>query len=148
MQGIPGIARIDLSPLTQKIVGCVIGENVTTEYPWIYIKKELIEDNIDLHDESSDFLEIKDEIETYPEAKILIGYAPSSDEDGQFYICLTEEGRDAVIRQIEFQRLNLESRVQSAVYKVAGDWIDFDSKTEVDDTIVKNSRPLLQIEVQ
>lgn len=134
--------------MTQKIVGCVIGENVTTEYPWIYIKKELIEDNIDLHDESSDFLDVKEEIETFPDTKILIGYAPSSIiDDGQFYICLTEAGRDAVIRQIEFQRLNQESRVKNAVHKIPNDWIEFGSKIEVDNNIVKYNRPLLQIEV-
>lgn len=144
----PGIARIDLSPLTQKIVGCVIGEDVTTEYPWVHVRKEIIEDNIYLHSESSEFLPMKDEIYAYPDSKMLIGYAPSIYETGQFYICLSEEGRDSVHRYIKSQRAEHESRVRNAVYKSARRWIDLGSGAEVDITVVKNTRPLFEIEVR
>lgn len=144
----PGIARIDLSPLTQKIVGCVIGDNVTTEYPWVHVKKDIIEDNIDLHSESSDFLPVKDKIYEYPDPKILIGYAPSLYEKGQFYICLTEQGRDAVEQFIQTQREDHENRVRNAVYKSPGEWHDLGSGAEVDADYVKNTRPLFEIEVR
>jgi len=144
----PGIARIDLSPLTQKIVGCVIGDDVTTEYPWVQVKKEIIEDNIDLHSESSEFLPMKDEIEAFPDTTILIGYAPSLQEKGQFYICLTEEGRDAVMRAIQTEREEHESRVRHAVYKSPRRWFDLGSGAEVDILVVKNTRPLFEIEVR
>ncbi|XP_017763039.1 PREDICTED: WD repeat-containing protein 63-like [Eufriesea mexicana] len=146
--GAPGIARINLSPLTQKVVGCVIGENVSTEYPWVYIRKEIIEDNIDLHEESSDFLPIKEEIRKFPNSKILIGYVPSLTEEGQFYICLSEEGRDAVVEYIQKQREEHENRVRTAVYKPLGTWQDLNSSAEIETTIVKNTRPLLEIEVK
>ncbi|XP_043273310.1 dynein axonemal intermediate chain 3-like [Venturia canescens] len=144
----PGIARINLTPLTQKIIGCVIGENVTTEYPWVYVKKEDIEDNLDLHDESSDFLPVRDHISLYPDKNILIGYSPTSDDEGQFYICLTEAGRDAVIKSIEALRIDQENRVRNAVYKIPRTWQDLGSGQEVDDAIVKNTRPLFEIEVE
>ncbi|EZA61349.1 WD repeat-containing protein, partial [Ooceraea biroi] len=143
--GMPGIAQIDLSPLTQKIVGCVIGEDVTTEYPWVHVKKDIIEDNIDLHSESSDFLPVKDEISAFPDTKILIGYAPSLYEKAQFYICLTEEGRNAVMRSIQTQREDHENRVRNAVYKSPGQWHDLGSGAEVDADVVKNTRPLLMV---
>ncbi|XP_076761424.1 dynein axonemal intermediate chain 3 [Xylocopa sonorina] len=145
--GVPGIARIDLSPLTQKVVGCIIGENVSTEYPWVYVRKEIIEDNIDLHEESSDFLPVKDEIRKFPNSKILIGYVPSLTEEGQFYICLTEEGRDVVLEYIQKQREDHENRVRTAVYKPLGEWKELGSGIEIETTIVKNTRPLLEIEV-
>ncbi|RLU14738.1 hypothetical protein DMN91_012625 [Ooceraea biroi] len=143
--GMPGIAQIDLSPLTQKIVGCVIGEDVTTEYPWVHVKKDIIEDNIDLHSESSDFLPVKDEISAFPDTKILIGYAPSLYEKAQFYICLTEEGRNAVMRSIQTQREDHENRVRNAVYKSPGQWHDLGSGAEVDADVVKNTRPLFMV---
>lgn len=143
----PGIARIDLSPLTQKIVGCVIGENVTTEYPWVYVRKDIIEDNIDLHSESSDFLPVKDEIQEYPDEHILIGYAPSVSEEAQFYIVLTEESKDAIIKFIQTQREDHENRVKSAMYKPPGQWLDLGSGAEIDAYVVKNTRPLFEIEV-
>ena len=144
---------MNLSPLTQKIVGCVIDENVTTEFPWIYVKKEIIEDDVDLHSESSDFLPIKSEIEQYEGDKVLIGYAPKArvgeDEDeGQFYVCLTEEGRDAVVRRIEAQRAEQQERVRMAVEKRAGYWQSQGSEDVVDLARVRKARPLFEIEVE
>ncbi|KYM99187.1 WD repeat-containing protein 63, partial [Cyphomyrmex costatus] len=145
--GIPGLARIDLSSLTQKIVGCIIGEDVTTEFPWMRVRKDIIEDNIDLHSESSDFLPVKDEVHAFPDDKIFIGYAPSLIEEGQFYIVLTEEGRDAVVRHIHEQREEHENRVKNAIYKSPGQWRDLGSGADVDANVAKNTRPLFEIEV-
>ncbi|KOC65332.1 WD repeat-containing protein 63, partial [Habropoda laboriosa] len=145
--GAPGIARINLSPLTQKVIGCVIGENVSTEYPWVYVRKEIIEDNIELYEESSDFLPVKDEIRKFPNSKLLIGYVPSLTEEGQFYICLSEEGRDVVVDYIQKQREEHENRVRTAVYKPLGDWEELGSGMEIQTAMIKNTRPLLEIEV-
>ncbi|EGI60624.1 WD repeat-containing protein 63 [Acromyrmex echinatior] len=144
---LPGLARIDLSPLTQKIVGCIIGEDVTTEFPWVRVGKNIIEDNIDLHSESSDFLLVKDEVHAFPDNKIFIGYAPSLTEKGQFYIVLTEEGRDAVVKHIHEQREEHENRVKSAICKFPGRWDDLGSGADVDANVAKNTRPLFEIEV-
>nr|XP_031832259.1 WD repeat-containing protein 63-like [Nomia melanderi] len=144
--GMPGIARINLSALTQKVIGCVIGENVSTEYPWVYVRKEIIEDNIDLHEESSDFLPVKEEIREFPDEKILIGYVPSLTEEGQFYICLTPEGQDAVTEYIRKEREEHENRVRNTVYKPLGQWEELGSSVEVETTIVTKTRPLLEIE--
>ncbi|KAG5323907.1 WDR63 protein, partial [Acromyrmex heyeri] len=145
--GLPGLARIDLSPLTQKIVGCIIGEDVTTEFPWVRVGKDVIEDNIDLHSESSDFLLVKDEVHAFPDEKILIGYAPSLTEKGQFYIVLTEEGRDAVVKHIHELREEHENRVKRAIYKFPGRWRDLGSGADVDANVAKNTRPLFEIEI-
>lgn len=128
-------------------MGCVIGENVTTEYPWIYVKKEIIEDNIDLHDESSDFLPIKDAVVEFPGTKMLIGYAPSSKEEGQFYVCITEAARNAVIENIDAMRSKQENRVKNAVYKSVGTWSSLGSDIETNYEIVRKTRPLFEIEV-
>lgn len=130
------------------MIGCVIGENVSTEYPWVYVKKEIIEDNIDLHEDSSDFLPIKDEIRKFGNTRILIGYVPSLTAEGQFYICLSEEGRDAVVENIQKQRQEHENRVRTAVYKPMGKWEELGSGLEIETTIVTNARPLLEIEVK
>ncbi|KAI4488451.1 hypothetical protein M0802_011624 [Mischocyttarus mexicanus] len=145
--GTAGIARIDLSSLNQKLLGCVIDENVTTEYPWVWVKKEIIEDNLDLHSESSAFLPMKNEILEYPEERMLIGYAPSVTEEGQFYICLSIEAKEAVLQQIQIQRREHEIHVRSAVYKHPAKWKDFGSGKEVDENVVKNQRPQLEIKV-
>lgn len=111
------------------------------------VRKDVIEDNIDLHSESSDFLPVKDDVHSFSDDKIFIGYAPSLTEEGQFYIVLTEEGRDAVVRHIHEQREEHENRVKNAIYKSPGRWRDLGSGADVDANVVKNTRPLFEIEV-
>ncbi|XP_008208358.1 WD repeat-containing protein 63-like isoform X1 [Nasonia vitripennis] len=150
--GIPGVARVNLSALSQKILDCVVDENVTTEYPWIYVRKEIVEDNIDLHSESSDFLAIKDELQQYPDSRLLLGYAPTAENsqtgEAEFYVCLTEESRDAVARRIEALRHEQQQRVRSAVLKEPRPWHDHGSAAAVDQLSLKRSRPLLEVEVE
>ena len=128
-------------------MGCIIGENVTTEFPWVRVRKDVIEDNIDLHSESSDFLVVKDEVHAFPDDKIFIGYSPSLTEKSQFCIVLTEEGRDAVERHIHKQTKEHENYVKNAIYKFPGRWHDLGSGADIDANIVKNTRPLFEIEV-
>lgn len=141
------MVKLNLSALTQQIVGCKIGEDVTTEYPWITVKKEIIEDNLDLHTESSDFLPIRDEILEYPEKSMLIGLAATRTDDPEFYVCLTEESRNTVVKQIESLRSDQENRVKNAVFRPIGEWLDWGSTKDIDDSIITRTRPLLQSEV-
>lgn len=114
----------------------------------MHVRKDVIEDNIDLHSESSDFLPVKNEVFAFPDKKIYIGYAPSLTEEGQFFIVVTEEGRDGVTKHIQQHREEHESRVRYAIYKSSGRWRDLGSGAEVDANIVKNTRPLFEIEVR
>lgn len=52
---------------------CVAGNEVTAENPWKYVTREVILDNIELHEESSEFLPIRNEIMEFPGKDILIG---------------------------------------------------------------------------
>lgn len=126
----------------------MIGEHVTTEYPWIYVKKETIEDNLDLHSESSDFLPLQEEIITFEDAKVLIQYAPTKHDEAQFYICVTNEARDAMVQQINSLRLEQENRARNALYKnINYTWEDLGSAEEVDDAIEMLGRPLMELDV-
>ncbi|KAJ8909870.1 hypothetical protein NQ315_013504 [Exocentrus adspersus] len=70
---IPGVVKIVLSELAQKIIGCVAGVDVTTENPWTLVEKEAVLDNLELHEESSEFLPIRKELISFPRPKLLIG---------------------------------------------------------------------------
>lgn len=126
----------------------MIDENVTIEYPWIFVNKELIEDSIHNYGTNSDFFLVRKQIEEYPESKILIGYAPSVKETGQFYICVTLAGKTDVLEYIEMQRQDRQNAVQNMVYKFSGDWNNLGSHLEIDGQIIKNNRPLYEIEVR
>lgn len=51
----------------------MVGEDVTSESPWKYVKKELVQDNLELHEESSEFLPLRGLILAYPRPELLIG---------------------------------------------------------------------------
>ncbi|KAL3269608.1 hypothetical protein HHI36_008673 [Cryptolaemus montrouzieri] len=146
---IPGVRRITLSELSQKIINCVVGEHVTSERPWIYVKKELIEDNLELHDESSEFLPIRSEISAYPRKEILIGFI--SEEAGdldEFYICVTEAATDAVQTLITEQQAKQEERLQNSINKIIKIWNTLGSEAEINETIPRKNRALLEVEIE
>ncbi|XP_034941227.1 WD repeat-containing protein 63-like [Chelonus insularis] len=146
---IPGMVEIKLSPLTQKILGCEVGEDVTTEYPWVFVRKEIIEDNLDLHRKSSDFVPVRNQILEYPEKQVLIGYASRMTDDyGHFYVCLTNSSANVIMNQIEAQRSENEKSIKNAVFKKPGAWQSYGSEIEVDESIVKNRRERYVIEIE
>ncbi|XP_050310085.1 dynein axonemal intermediate chain 3 [Anthonomus grandis grandis] len=147
---IPGVRKIVLSELTQKIIECVVGENVTSESPWKYVKKELVQDNLELHEESSEFLPLRAEILAYPRNTILIGYIAdeTQDKDDEFYICVTEEATNVVSQIIEKLRQEQEDRLYYQLYKDIHPWQSMGTEEEVDEAIVKNNRPLIEVEVE
>lgn len=118
---IAGVARLVLSPITQKIVGCVIGDDVTAENPWTNIKKDLIEDNIDLHEESSEFISIRKEIHKYPEGQVLLGWIPgASTTHDEFYVVYTLEAKAMVQKIIERHKLVMEEKLQRSIFRQTG----------------------------
>lgn len=145
---LPGVLKVELSGITQKIIGAIIGEDVTTENPWKYVKKTAIVENIELHEESSDFLPVKDDLETYIEEEVLIGFIPElSMKNDLFYVVVNSESKKMVLIEIERQRQVLASQLKNAVLKSVGTWKSLGSEEEVNDMIVKNGRPLYEIEV-
>ncbi|XP_011503616.1 PREDICTED: WD repeat-containing protein 63-like [Ceratosolen solmsi marchali] len=141
------VARIRLSPLTQKFLGCVVDENVATEHPWITINKELIQDNLDLHSDSSDFLPIIDSIQSYPEQQLLLAYAPTAIDNNVFYICLTQKSYGAATHYIESRRLEQQQCVMSAVQKIPKYWQPLGSADFIRESFIKKSRLLYEVEV-
>ena len=135
-----------MSKRTQHLFGCVIGVNLTEEYPWMEINKQAVEDDIFLYPEISDFVVVADEVSSYQGDKLLIGYDPQVKIEAQFYICLTEESKKEVIREIEVVRSARESRVRNAIHKVPNEWKHLGSADEIESS-TKGTRELLTIQV-
>lgn len=51
------------------------------------------------------------------------------------------------MKRIETEREDHANRVRNAIYKPVGQWHDLKSSTEIDIEVVKNTRPLFEIEV-
>lgn len=146
---IPGVLKIAISAKSQKFLGCVVGDTITAEKPWKVVKKEMFEDHIEVYDEDSEFLPLKEQITQFPKEEMLFGYVPDeSREYDEFYLCLTEEAHDKVAEIIAKMEKELEQKLNNAIYKQIRPWVSQGTEEEVDDEIIKNNRPLLEVEVE
>lgn len=144
-----GVALLTLSPLTQKIVGCELGTDLTEENPWIYVRKDLIEDNIDLHEKSSEFLAIRSRLLQYPDSEILIGYKCDNKEaDDKFYVVLTLDDKRNVLQMLKEKEKNRRQKAERAVIRPVKNWFSLGSEKEIDLYNINKLRPLRQVEVE
>lgn len=146
---IPGVVKLIISSVTQSRVGLMVGEDVTSENPWRYLPKEAIDDDLELHEETSEFLSIKPELLEYQTQQILVGYIPDEEREyDEFYICLTQSATEAVEEIIEKIREEREERLKNTVEKYTKVWKTLGSEEEVDNEIIKNNRPLYEVEIE
>jgi hypothetical protein len=57
---IEGVVRLTLSVKMQRLLGCVIGEHVSSEKPWTTITKECVQANLILENEISEMFAVKE----------------------------------------------------------------------------------------
>ncbi|KAJ1526712.1 hypothetical protein ONE63_008292 [Megalurothrips usitatus] len=145
---VPGVMRVTLSPDTQHHLCCVVGKDVTAESPWVFVDKSLIDDNMDLHSESTDFLPVREDISDFKTPKVLLGYDALADADNQFYICVTETAQNAVVQILQQMQEDQQKWLQNALEKPAKPWKSLGSEQEVDLFTVKESRPLMQMQIE
>lgn len=145
---IPGVSRLVLSEKTQKDMTCLVGEDVTSEKPWKFIKKEMIEDHMEMN-ENSEFLSIRLDIITYPRQEILIGYAPDETREyDEFYIVLAENAEDKIKDVIEKIREEQEMKLARAIHKKVRRWRGFGSEKEIEEYTDRTNRALIEVEVE
>ncbi|XP_077294761.1 missing minor mitochondria [Arctopsyche grandis] len=146
---VEGVYKIILNELTQTSLGVVVGLDVTCEQPWKIVKKELLFDNIAVLGDESPFAALTSDLQANENEDILLGYIPDETNDSDdFYICLTPEARShCEVQAIKFLKKQAK-KLERAVQKVGKPWQSLGSEKEVDDTISKNSRPLIQVELK
>ena len=125
-----------------------IGVNVTGEYPWKQIKKEILMDY--LMDSSPEIIEFKKKIVQMDNDEcILIGYAAALSEEDDVFIFFenADVAKDAseLIEKIEeFER----STAKKSLIKNAKKWRSFGSEKEVNLMKFEQSKQIVDIEVQ
>lgn len=145
---IKGVTKLPISPITQKVLGCIIGEHVTAESQWTYLDKEKIMDNIDLHSESSDFLAITDELTSYPEKDVLVGFIPEQSLNiDMFYVVHDVKGRNDVLKLIDRKKRELQESLKKAVSRPVGKWSSLGSENLINANMIQSFRPLYEVEV-
>lgn len=59
---IEGVVRLTLSVEMQKLLGCVIGEHVSSEMPWTTINKKQVQANLTAENKKSELFAIKESL--------------------------------------------------------------------------------------
>lgn len=146
---VEGVCKIILNELTQTSLGIMVGLDVTCEQPWKIVKKELLFDNIAVLGDESPFAALKSDLEANEDEDILLGYIPDETNDtDDFYVCLTPEARNhCEVQAAKFLKKQAR-KLEKAVQKLSKPWQSLGSEQEVDDTISKNSRPLIKVELK
>lgn len=144
---IPGVVTLPLSKISQKVIDCVVGETVCVEFPWTYVKKGKILDNIDLHELSSEFLPVKAALDDYPKEKVLIGYNLESRTEDFFFIVLTTQAHDEILEIFKRKKQQQLEKAYLGIYRPVGVWQSFGSEQEINECSVTSLRSLYDVEI-
>ncbi|GLG98867.1 Uncharacterized protein GBIM_05438, partial [Gryllus bimaculatus] len=144
---IEGVVRLILSVGTQSFVGFVIQRKITPEVSWTRIAKELLENHIALHGESSEFFEAQEHIKNFSGPELMIACSATLETENQFYLCVTERAERILKGILMRKKLQLERELENTIHKKARTWKSYGSEKDVDDEIVKVTRPLVEKEI-
>ena len=69
-----GLQKLILSKSRQDLIGCSVGDKVTLQQPYTYVKKDLIINSLKLDHKPSEFPQIEDDIYKSSITDILVWY--------------------------------------------------------------------------
>ncbi|XP_021939103.1 WD repeat-containing protein 63 isoform X3 [Zootermopsis nevadensis] len=143
---IEGVVRLTLSVEMQNLLGCVIGQHVSSEMPWTAVKMKQVQENLISENDKSELFAIKESLMKFSGTEILVGYIFCAEKPNQFYICTTEDARKSVVQMIVRNRAERERRVHNCIYRSSREWISLGSEKEIEDSQPKHARPLFEIQ--
>lgn len=146
---LPGVKKIVISEFAQHKIECFVGEHVTGENPWKYVSKDNLDEHLELQHSQAEFDALKQEIRSYPRELILLGYIPhETREYDEFYICVTLSAETIVADVIDKIQQQRDIRLNNSIFKTVRPWKSLGSENSVNDLMLTNSRPLLEVEIE
>ncbi|CAG9860925.1 unnamed protein product [Phyllotreta striolata] len=144
-----GVKKIPLTEFTQKYIGCIAGQDITVEDPWIYVSKALVLENLENFETNSEFYSLEADIKKYPGNQIYFGLvADDSKDDDDFYLCFQDESIPKINELVANLKKERNERMYNSIYRAVRPWISMGSEVEVDEGRIKNNRPLIEVEVE
>ncbi|CAL7950780.1 unnamed protein product [Xylocopa violacea] len=144
-ENIENVERAKIDRETQRELGCLVGEHVFLEYPWAFVRRDVVAKHARLPD--SPLAGFREKIEAYEADTFLVGYSSARLTSDEFVICLTEEAK----RQIWRRNKNISDvflgKALGKVIKTAKPWKSLGSDAEVEETFVRNTRQFFEIEI-
>ncbi|XP_053604138.1 dynein axonemal intermediate chain 3 [Plodia interpunctella] len=146
---VEGVYTLILGEETQIQIEMVIGNHISSQYPWKSVSKDKIMETIDIGGELSEFFVLKQQIEEYPEDEILLGYIADESKDvDEFYVCCTIEARDHCKQQSDKFIKRQEKKLEKKVQKKPRPWKSLGSEIEITELLPVNTRALMEMEIK
>ncbi|XP_076388423.1 dynein axonemal intermediate chain 3-like isoform X1 [Megachile rotundata] len=144
-ENIENVEHVKLDPEMQRGLGCFVGEHVFLEYPWAYVKRDLVTYLSNLSESS--LARFQQRIHSYKADTFLLGYSSTRLISDEFVICLSEDAKRVVSERNRDISKYIWNKVANKVRKQAKPWRCLGSEFEVDETFVKNTRELFEVEI-
>lgn len=144
-ENIENVERVCLTAEAQRELGCAVGEHVFLEYPWAYVSRETVSRLANT--EGSPLELYRDKIEMYGGDTFLVGYSSTQLSGCDFVICLTEDARSVIAKRNADISRRIWNEVIQKIRRTGGSWKTLASETTLDETSIKNTRELFEVEV-
>ncbi|XP_064386318.1 dynein axonemal intermediate chain 3-like isoform X2 [Halichondria panicea] len=152
-----GIKPLFFSGPSQQIFECVVDTHLTSDNPHKLILKAKILDDFKTRAAVCDFHPVKKQVQAYPGEELLIVYDHDFQYGENFYICITEEAKERILNPPK-EDLGEEGVKEGGSKEeeeddvipstpVPREWECLGSDTEIRESLVTDSRPLISFKV-
>lgn len=146
---IEGVKKVTLCANTQHILGCVVGEVISGEDPWMFISKNSFADALESKEGAMDLQSCKQELLDFEYKEILVYYITDEcTEKDEFYICINKTAQNTTVELMERMKIDHEDRMMSILEKDPKPWSSLGSEEEVNDDLLLRNRGLLVVEIE
>ncbi|XP_014240479.1 uncharacterized protein LOC106661528 [Cimex lectularius] len=130
----------------QKQLSCVLGKEIFIDKPWKTISKNAVLEEILDYGEESIFNSYKNQLKNLKDPEVLVGYDTRNLDDENFFVCITNTGRNKIIEELKLLHENHMKFIEKANGMDAKPWVDLGSSAEIGIDIAYNNRPLISFE--
>ncbi|XP_046905383.1 dynein axonemal intermediate chain 3 [Hypomesus transpacificus] len=141
-----------LTSATQEMFGCRADEDVTGDAPYKLLRKADVLQDMRTRAAVSDFSPVKQLVMDYPEEEILLVYDIDFTHGQSFYLVLTVETKDMMLRlpaseeEVAADATSSEVFVQEKTPEPQA-WVSLGSEQEIQEESVTDSRPRLKYKI-
>lgn len=144
-ENIENVEHVNLAPEVQRELGCLVGEHVFLEYPWVYVSRETVLRFANIAGSSLELY--RDKIETYSGDTFLMGYSSTQLIACDFVICLTEDAKSTIVKRNSDISKKIRNEIVQKIRKTGGSWKSLENETTLNGSLIKNMREFFEMQV-
>ncbi|XP_020286006.1 WD repeat-containing protein 63-like [Pseudomyrmex gracilis] len=144
-ENIENVERVSFTPAIQRELGCAVNEHVFLEYPWAYVARDTV---LRLANKTGSPLEsYREKVNAYGGDNFLVGYSSTQLIACDFVICLTEDAKLTIEKRNAEIKRRIWNDVTEKIRKTCKSWKSLGSEATLEDSLVKKTRDLFEVEI-